>query len=111
MATFAEIATPLARRGIPVIPVAPCSKAGVLPNQYAYATTDLSQISEWNKENPQYNVGCVGKPDGILVLDCDVPGLATRIERETGHKFPPTLVVRSAGKGCDHLYFKQIPIS
>jgi len=111
MATFLEIAMPLIQRGIPVIPVAPLEKAGVLPNQYAYATTDPSQIVQWNKENPNFNVGCVGKPNGIVVLDCDVLGLTGRIERETGNKFPPTLVVRSAGKGCDHLYFKQTPIS
>jgi hypothetical protein len=56
-------------------------------------------------------VGCVCKPDAIVVLDCDVKGLTRRIEHETGHKFPATLTVRSAGKGCDHLYFLQTNVS
>ena len=111
MATFLEIATPLIQRGIPVIPVAPHDKAGVLTDQFAHATTDLAQIAQWNSENPNFNVGCVGKPDGIVVLDCDVSGLKRRIENETGHRFPSTLTVRSAGKGCDHLYFKQTDVS
>jgi len=111
MATFLDIATPLAERGIPVIPVLPLSKRGLLDDQFRHATTDLSQIAQWNKENPDYNVGCVGKPDGIVVLDCDVTGLKRRIEHETGHKFPATLTVRSAGKGCDHLYFLQTNVS
>lgn len=111
MATFAEIAIPLAQRGILVIPVLPLSKRGFLDDQFRHATTQISQIAQWNRENPDFNVGCVCKPDGIVVLDCDVRGLKRRIENETGHKFPPTLVVRSAGKGCDHLYFKQADVS
>jgi hypothetical protein len=111
MATFLGIATPLIERGIPVIPVAPLEKSGVLKDQFAYATTDLLQIEQWNAENPAFNVGVVAKPDGIVVLDCDVVGLIARIERETGHQFPPTLMVKSAGKGCDHLYFRQTDIS
>src|ERR1035441_4871506 len=111
MATFAELAIPLAQRGIPVIPVLPLSKRGFLDDQFCHATTEISQIAQWNRENPDYNVGCVAKPDGIVVLDCDVKGLTRRIESETGHRFPPTLVVRSAGKGCDHLYFRQTDVS
>jgi hypothetical protein len=111
MATFAELVIPLAQRGIPVIPVLPLSKRGFLDDQFCRATTETSQIAQWNRENPNYNVGCVGKPDGIVVLDCDIPGLKRRIEDETGRRFPATLAVRSAGKGCDHLYFKQTDVS
>ena len=41
-------------------------------------------IDFWDKENPDYNVGCVAKPNGIAILDCDVKGLAKRIAKETG---------------------------
>jgi hypothetical protein len=111
MATFAELAIPLAQRGIPVIPVLPLSKRGFLDDQFRHATTAISQIAQWNRENPNFNVGCVCKPDGIVVLDCDVKGLARRIESEIGRRFPATLTVRSAGKGCDHFYFKQTDVS
>lgn len=68
MATFAELAILLAQRGIPVIPVLPLSKRGFLDDQFRHATIEISQIAQWNRENPDYNVGCVGKPDG-----CDGP--------------------------------------
>lgn len=105
--TFRDIALPLAARGIKVIPVSPFSKRGVLEDQFKYATTSFEQIKLWNAENPDYNVGCVGTPDTIAILDCDVKGLLKRIEQETSHKFPDTLIVRSAGKGCAHAYFRQ----
>ena len=108
---FLEIAKPLIERGIKVIPVEPFSKRGVLKDQFKFATTRLEQIRQWNTENPDYNVGCVGSPDGIVILDCDVKGLIKSIEQETGHKLPVTLIVRSAGKGCAHVYFHQTDIS
>lgn len=109
--SFRDIALPLAQRGIKVIPVRPLSKRGVLQDQFKYATTSAEQIERWHAENPDYNVGCVGTPDGIAILDCDVKGLMRRIEQETGHEFPKTLVVRSAGKGCAHIYFRQTDAS
>jgi hypothetical protein len=111
MATFLEIATPLARRGIPVIPVQPFSKKGVLKDQYLLATTDPAKIIQWNHLDPGFNVGCVCSWDSVAVLDCDVRGLRKRIEKETGCKFPPTFTVRSAGKRCGHFYFRQNEIS
>jgi hypothetical protein len=109
--SFRDIALPLANRGIKVIPVQPLSKRGVLEDQFKHATTSAEQIERWNAENPRYNVGCVGTPEGIVILDCDVKGLIGRIEEETGHRFPDTLVVRSAGKGCAHVYFRQTDAS
>jgi putative DNA primase/helicase len=107
MATFLEIATPLIQRGIPVIPVQPNEKRCLLPEWQMKATTDVEQVKLWQTENPNFNVGCVGKPDGFVMLDCDVVGLREQIERETKQKFPRTLIVKSAGKGADHLYFRQ----
>jgi len=107
MGTFLEIATPLIQRGIPVIPVQPNDKRCLLPEWQRKATTDIEQVKLWQTENPHYNVGCVGKPDGFVMLDCDVVGLRERIEKETGQEFPRTLIVKSAGKGAEHIYFRQ----
>lgn len=105
--SFRDIALPLIARGIPVIPLAPGTKEGVLKEQFERASKESSTIDLWDRENPDYNVGAVCTPDGIAVLDCDVKGLAKRIRQETGQEFPETLVVKSAGKGCFHFYFRQ----
>ncbi|MGO9087977.1 MAG: AAA family ATPase [Candidatus Sulfotelmatobacter sp.] len=107
MGTFLEIATPLIQRGIPVIPVQPNEKRCLLPEWQNKATTDIEQVKLWQTENPNFNIGCVGKPDGFVMLDCDVVGLREQIERETKQKFPRTLIVKSAGKGAEHIYFRQ----
>jgi len=104
---FKDRALPLAERGIPVIPVLPGEKRCVLEDWPNRATIDRDQIEKWNLENPLYNVGCVGQPDGIVILDCDKKGLMRQIEEETGHRFPRTMIVKSGGKGAAHVYFRQ----
>src|SRR5277367_1934698 len=111
MGTFLEIATPLIQRGIPVIPIRPQSKRGVREDQFDVATTDINVVRGWNDENNTYNVGCVGTPEGVVILDADNPELIARIERETGHKMPRTFTVRSGGKKLPHLYFRQTEMS
>lgn len=111
MGTFLEIATPLIQRGIPVIPVQPNEKRCLLPEWQKKATTDIEQVKLWQRENPLFNVGCVGTPEGIVILDADHPELIARIERETGHKMPRTFTVRSGGKKLPHLYFRQTDVS
>jgi len=111
MGTFLEIATPLIQRGIPVIPVQPNEKRCLLPEWQMKATTDIEQVKLWQKENPYFNVGCVGTPEGIVILDADNPELIARIERETGYKMPRTFTVRSGGKKLPHLYFRQTDVS
>lgn len=105
--SFKDIARPLVDHGIKVIPVQPGEKRCLLPEWPLRATTDAVQIEAWDRENPHFNVGAVGTPDTIVILDCDIVGLREKIERETGHKIPGTLVVRSAGKGAEHIYFRQ----
>jgi hypothetical protein len=107
MSEFRDLAFAMVERGIPVIPVQPQDKRCLLTGWQKKATTDREQILRWDAENPNFNVGCVGKPDGIVILDCDVVGLKKRIEQETGQKFPPTLVVKSGGKGAAHIYLLQ----
>jgi P4 family phage/plasmid primase-like protien len=111
MATFLELASPLVERGIPVIPVQPNEKRCLLPEWQKKATTDINIVRQWNQENPAFNVGAVGKPDGFVMLDCDVVGLREQIEESTGQKCPRTLVVKSAGKGAEHIYFRQTDVS
>jgi putative DNA primase/helicase len=107
--SFKEIAMPLVKRGIPVIPVLPRKKEAVLKAWQNLATTDVKVIEEWNEENPQYNAGAVAKLDGFWMLDCDVPDLQQKIEEETGNAFPQTFSVRSS-KG-QHFYFKHTTAS
>ena len=71
--SFKEIAIPLVKRGIPVIPVLPRQKGTVLKGWQDLATTDVKVIEKWNEQNPQYNAGAVAKIDGFWMLDCDVP--------------------------------------
>jgi hypothetical protein len=111
MGTFLEIATPLIQRGIPVIPVQPNEKRCLLPEWQTKATTDIERVKLWQTENPVFNVGCVGTPEGIVILDADNPELIARIERETGHEMPRTFTVRSGGKKLPHLYFRQTDVS
>jgi hypothetical protein len=111
MGTFLEIATPPIQRGIPVIPVQPDDKRCLLPEWQKKATTNIEQVKLWQTENPHFNVGCVGTPEGIVILDADNSELIARIERETGHKMPRTFTVRSGGKKLPHLYFRQTDVS
>jgi AAA domain/Bifunctional DNA primase/polymerase, N-terminal len=105
--SFKDIALPLIERGIKVIPVQPGEKRCLLPSWPQMATTDTVRVEAWDLENPHYNVGAVGTPDTIVILDCDVVGLREKIEKETGRRFSRTLVVRSAGKGAEHIYLRQ----
>ena len=110
MSFFKRIAGPLIERGIPVIPVNAGEKRCTLEKWQDRASVGQAMIDFWDLENPAYNVGCVAyaRPGGICILDCDVKGLAKRIEAESGHQFEPTLTVRSAGKGCLHITAVQI---
>jgi Bifunctional DNA primase/polymerase, N-terminal len=102
---FKIIASAMAERGIPVIPIPPRQKAAQLPNWPERATTNMKQIEAWHNENPECNCGAVATRNGFWMLDCDQEGLIERIEKETQRKIPPTLTVRSR-KG-QHIYFRQ----
>lgn len=108
---FYDIAAPLAQRGLACVPVEAGLKRCRLPNWPNLATTDLSQLREWDNAYPSANVGVVAKPDGAALLDCDTPDLLARIEAETGQRLPPTMLVKSAGRGCPHVYFQQTDTS
>ena len=107
--TFAERAAIITKFGVPVMPVKPRDKKTVLKDWPQRATTDAAQIAEWDKENPSYNSGAVGRKDGFLVFDADrFISLSEQIERETKHHLDSidTLRVQSS-EGKMHLYFKH----
>jgi hypothetical protein len=107
--TFAERAALVTKYGIPVMPVKPRDKKTVLNDWPQRATTDPVQIAEWDKENPDYNCGAVGRPREFLIFDADrFISLSEQIERETKHHLDSidTLMVQSS-EGKMHLYFKH----
>jgi hypothetical protein len=97
----------LLERGIHVVPVDPGQKRCTLTSWPELRTLDLTVVQHWNQINYNFNTAAVADPNTVCVLDCDAHGLIARIERETGRKIPSTFAVRSGGKGCPHLYFKQ----
>jgi len=105
--TFRNIALPLIKRGVPVIPVEPGGKRCLLSKWPDRASVSESIVNLWHEECSSYNVGAVCKPQGILVLGCDTRDVLEQIEHETGQKLPRTFIVRSGGKQYPHVYFKQ----
>ncbi len=108
--SFADLARPLIAKGIACIPVVPFGKDPELSVGAAKSSTDPAQIARWNALNPNFNVGCVGRPEGVVILDLDSPDLLARIEAEIG-PISDTFTVRSAGKGLPHLYYRQTDVS
>jgi hypothetical protein len=108
--SFLDIAQPLLKRNIPLIPLRPKSKIPLQgfddwPN---HATTDLNQIQKWAELYPDANCGCVSfaKLGGIWIWEVDSPEAIQRCEQETGQKIPKTFRVRSrVGRG--HIFFRQ----
>lgn len=105
---FAGRAALVTQYGIPVMPLLPRQKKAFLEEWPTLATVDADQIARWNKENPKYNCGAVGLPDGVWIFEIDNPTLYARIEKETGHSLDDldTLVVKSSGEKR-HFYLKQ----
>lgn len=109
--TFLEIAKPLAAMGIPITPVRPGTKRAFLPDFPTTATTDLSQLEEWNRLYSDHNGACVARAEegGVFFWEVDSQEVAARILVETGHNIyqePQTFKVRSR-QGRGHFYFKH----
>jgi Bifunctional DNA primase/polymerase, N-terminal len=107
--TFADIATPLIERGIPITPVRPGSKRAFLPDFPTTASTDPAQISEWNRLYSDHNAACVARAEdgGVWFWEVDSPDVWTRLMKDTGHDGMTelqTFKVRSR-QGRGHLYF------
>jgi hypothetical protein len=105
---FLERAQYTASKGVPVIRLRPNSKAPMDVGWPEFATTNIKTLERWNQEFPDANCGAVAqaKIGGYLFLELDSVAAFERIEKETGHKFPETYLVRSrVGRG--HFYFAQ----
>lgn len=100
-----KLAQTVAKHNIRVIPVPPKEKGCKLLDWPELATSDLSTIQQWERQQPDGNYGVVCTPDTVVVLDADNPGLRSHIERQTGRAFPDTLTVKSS-KGY-HYWFVQ----
>ncbi len=111
---FEQIASALAAKGLPVIPLRPMTKVAVLPNWPELATTESKVIAEWGETYPQGNVACVAKlePGGFWFLEVDAKDYHKEIQKQTGEKMPLTMAVSSRkGEGRGHFYFKHTPAS
>jgi hypothetical protein len=107
MATFLEIATPLAKLGIPVFPLVRGSKVPPSGLHFkAEATADLQRIAEWNLVDPDYNVALLARPHEFCFLEFDVHGGMKAAAQEMGQEVPKTRTQKS-GRGFGHYIFRQ----
>ncbi|SRR6266566_843101 len=106
--SFKDIIQPLIERGVPVIPLRPRTKIAFSPDWPTLATTDSAQILRWDTEFPNANCAAVAKAEsnGTWILEIDDPAMWSRIQKETGQKFPQTFIVRSR-PGRGHLYWRH----
>ena len=116
---FESIALPLLARGFEVAPCYPRDKkvhTRLVPSPLTMKSKDPAKIHEWGQAEPNANV-CVyaeQREGGLLFLDKDgAISLIEKYERETGKKFPRTLLVQSStadnGVPKGHWYFYQTP--
>jgi hypothetical protein len=105
--TFAERAGILLELGFPVIPVLPRQKAAFKNDWQNLATLDRDVIAQWNKENPNFNTGAVGKLDIGLILDIDSGEIFQQLKR-AGIELDSVHTFQVAGgkpSPCGHYYF------
>ena len=107
---FKDIALPLVRRGMYVIPLAADgSKKPLIADWPNMASCDVRQIEKWNERWPRANCGVVMRH--VCVCDDDLGDFAERVKADTGHEMPATLTVRTSKKPTGlfgrHYYFVQ----
>ena len=102
--TFLDIAAPLIKRGIAVVPTQPGLRYPNLPDWPERATTDPFQIQLWSKENPYFNCCCIAKNGGVAMWDIDDLKACEALGMPP---LPPTFTVKSP-KG-QHGYFIHTP--
>ena len=105
MSNFLEIATAMAQRGVAVTPTYaglrfPALEGWTSADGWFAATTDVDQIARWAEQDPNYNCCCVGKRDGVYMLDIDDVEAA---RRRGMPELPPTFTVDTPGGG-EHKY-------
>jgi hypothetical protein len=96
-------------RGIPVAPVRPRSKVAMLNNWEELATTDPQQLFSF-RYDVDSNTAAIArlKVGAVCFFEVDKENFHLEIERQTGQKFPETLLVSSTpGKGRGNFYLKH----
>src|SRR5579859_984859 len=102
---FIEIALPLIRRGIAVVPTQPGLRYPNFPEWQNLATTNEAQVRAWGKENPAYNCVSVAKFGGVGMFDID--DLLACVGKGMP-QLPETFMVTSPSGGT-HGYFIHTP--
>jgi len=95
-------------KGIAVMPLKPMTKEAFIPNWQTVAPlANRKQVLAWDKENPDYNCGCVAAGRHVYLDDDCGGGLADMIQKDTGIDLRKcgTYYVKTA-KGF-HFYFKS----
>ena len=110
--TFLERAMPFIALGIPVFPLMPREKRppASMTAWPELATTDLTQVVAWNKDDPDYNCALVARLGQLVVLEFDINDGMESAAAEMGKALPLTRVHRSGG-GFAHWLFKATEIS
>lgn len=112
MTALAEAALAYARDGIDVFPLLPSTKMPAIPKAHGGsgfhdATTEIDQISQWWRINPNANIG-VRPPAGVVVLDVDPRHDGdTELARLTKYRgeLPPTWTAHT-GSGGFHFWYR-----
>lgn len=112
MRALRNAACELADRGWHVLPLHPHAKAPLgrlVKTGKDEATSDLAQVLRWWLKVPNANIGVVGRPSGLLILDIDDrnDGFATLAELEGELGVLPKTVSAVSGGGGAHLYFEH----
>jgi hypothetical protein len=96
-----------AARGWRIFPCLPHLKAPATPDGFKSATTDISQIESWHRNNPFYN-WAIATDENLLVIDLDEKDegcvVWEKLIEENGMP-EPTIIVNTGGGG-QHWWFK-----
>jgi hypothetical protein len=95
-----DIALPLIKRGIRVVPARPGERASRLQDWPNLATTDLKVVEQWDAQYPDWNLVCVSHLEDVCIVDIDNLNAAFEMGMP---KLPATFTVKSP-KG-QHAYF------
>lgn len=114
MKNLKEWAIEYAQKGLAVFPLCERDKRPTTRNGFKDATTDLNQISEWWKQNPNYNIGIATGTisGGLVVIDVDQDsskgkdGFASITAWMREHGKVNTTAEVNTGRGGLHLYYR-----
>jgi hypothetical protein len=74
-----------------------------LSDKAAIAALQARCDAEWRYK--EWAAGIVASPETTCVIDCDKPGVAEHIKRDTGRDMPRTFTALSANRKLPHYYF------